>query len=220
MKKIILMLALVILFTGCEIKDITTADIDILIDNAISQRVSNANEYFNGYKYYLPRGFGIVNKKDNNHILVSNGDYYYLYVDTISYYYKKKNETTFDNELYFSKKINYNDKEGYIKISQPKNDIYFVEISFHYSKIEVYTKKENLEYAIKNSIKILISVKYNDIILETLIGKNYLNYNEEVYNIFESKREDGNFMDYIDEYSDYKEIDKIKDEDILEKNDE
>lgn len=219
MKKIILVVALLILFTGCDIKKNEELDINNLIDESLNTRIQGANKYFEGYKYYVPRGFNLVNKKSNNHILTSNGEYYYLYVDVISYFHKKEIDTTFDNELYFSKKIIYNDNEGYIKINKLEEDNYFVEMVYNYSKIEVWTKEENLEHVIRNSIKILSSIKYNDVILETLIGENALDYKEEAYNFFESKREEGTFMDYIDEYDVYDES-KIKDEDVLESTDE
>jgi hypothetical protein len=77
-----------------------------------------------------------------------------------------------------------------------------------------------LESAIKNSIKLLSSIEYNDVVLETMIGEKVLSYEEEVYNFFESKREDGNFLDYIEEYDSYDKDKTVKDEDILDSVDE
>ncbi len=216
MKKLIIILTFVILFTGCSVKDITKEDIDKAIKETIELDNQKANNSFKGYKYYLPRGFVIQNKKGNNFILLSNGEKYYLYVDIVSYFHKQEIETTFDNNLYFSKEISYNGISGYIKIRKEENDFYYIEISYNYSKIEGQVKLENLDYAIKNSLKILASIEYNDIILNTMIGENTLDYKEEVYDFFESKREDGNFLDYIEEYDDYEKKDKIKDEDVLD----
>ena len=220
MKKIVLLFALLLLFTGCSVSNLSDNEIDDLIDKTINYKTRKPNNYYPGYKYYIPRGFTLVNKKENNHILMSNGDYYYLYVDVISYFNKEKLDTTFDNNLYFSKKISYNDIDGYIKIGQPDDDKeYFVEIMYNYSRIQAYVKEENLEYCIKNSIIILSSFTYNDVILDTLIGEKTLDYKEEAYNFFESKRTEGNFLDYIEEYDVYKE-DKVKDEDVIESDDE
>ena len=216
MKKLVLILTLVILFTGCDVKKITDKDINDVIDKTLSSKVQGSNNNFKGYKYYIPRGFTLENKKGNNYVLLSDGEYYYLYVDIVSYFHKKEIDTTFDNDLYFSKKITYNDINGYVKISEPKNDIYFIEIVYNYSKIEAYVKSENLEDALKNSIRVLASIQYNDIILDTMIGEKTLSYEEEEYNFFESKREDGNFLDYIEEYDAYDKDDKIKDEDFLD----
>ena len=215
MKKIIILFTLLILFTGCSINDISDSDIDRLIDKALDNKIQGANNYFKGYKYYIPRGFVLSNKKDDNHILLSNGDYYYLYIDIVSYFHKEEIDISFDNELYFSKKISYNGKEGYIIIDKKEDNLYYINILYNYSKIEAYVSEENLESAILNSITILSSIKYNDIILDTLIGEKTLDYKEETYDFFKAKREDGTFMDYIEEYNVYKD-DKPKDEDILD----
>ena len=220
MKKIILVLALIILFTGCDVKNITDKDIENVIDETLKLDVQGTNNNFKGYKYYIPRGVSLQNKKGNNYVLLSDGDYYYLYVDIVSYFHKKEIETSFDENLYFSKKISYNGVNGYIKINVPKNDVYFIEIVYNYSKIETYVKEQNLESAIRNSIKLLSSIEYNDVVLDTMIGEKVLSYEEEVYNFFESKREDGNFLDYIEEYDAYEKEEVIKDEDILDSLDE
>ena len=221
MKKFILVLTLVILFTGCDIKNVTDKDIENVINETLELGVKGTNNNFKGYKFYIPRGVSLQNKKGNNYVLLSDGDYYYLYVDIVSYFHKKEIETSFDEVLYFSKKISYNGINGYIKISEPKDDMYYLEIVYNYSKIESYVKKQNIESAIKNSIRLLASIKYNDIVLDTMIGEKVLSYEEEVYNFFESKREEGNFLDYVEEYDSYdKKEEVIKDEDILDSLDE
>lgn len=220
MKKLILVLALVILFTGCNVKDVTDKDIEKVIEDTLELKVRGTNNNFKGYKFYIPQGITIQNKKGNNYVLVSNSEYYYMYVDIVSYYHKKDIETTFDDNLYFSKKISYNDINGYVKISEPSNDVYYMEISYNYSKIEAYVNKENIELAIKDSIRVLASIKYNDVILESMIGENTQSYEEEIYNFFESKREDGNFLDYIEEYDEYNKQEVVKDEDIITSIDE
>ena len=216
MKKIILLFTLLVIFTGCSIKTIDEKVIGEIIDETLSYKVQEANKYFKGYKYYIPRGFTLSDRKGDNHILLSKGDNYYLYIDIVSYFHKEKIETTFDNELYFSKKISYNDSEGYIKVRKGKDDFYYLEMVYNYSKIEALVKERNLEYAITNSIKILSSVQYNDVILDTLIGEKTLDYKEEAYNFFESKREEGTFLDYIEEYDIYEKDKKVKDDDVLD----
>ena len=217
MKKFVLLFALLILFTGCEIKDLKDEDIDKLLIDTLSERVQDSNKYFEGYKYYLPRGFSLVNKKGNNHILLSNGDYYYLYVDVVSYFHKKKDNVVKDNDLYFFKKINYNNIDGYIKVGNPEEDVYFVEVGYNYGRIEAYIKKENLATSIRSVIKLLASIQYNDVILDTIVGEKTLDYHEEVFSTYESKRDDGTFLEYIEEYDTYEEEkDVTKDEDVLD----
>ena len=217
MKKIMFLVTLLVLFTGCSIKDINKYDINDVIDDALSNNINVTNVNFDGYKYYLPRGMKVVDKKDYNSKLLSNGNYYYLYVDVISYYYKSSLDYKVNNDIYFSKKISYDDKEGYIEIEKKDDDIYFLKIVYNYSKIEVYVDINSLNSAISDSIKLLSSVTYNDIVLATIIGENTLNYQEEQFSLFDSKREDGTFLDYIEEYDVYDEKDnELKDEDILD----
>lgn len=217
MKKIMFLVTLLVLFTGCSIKDINKYDINDVIDDALSNNINVTNVNFDGYKYYLPRGMKVVDKKDYNSKLLSNGNYYYLYVDVISYYYKSSLDYKVNNDIYFSKKISYDDKEGYIEIEKKDDDKYFLKIVYNYSKIEVYVDINSLNSAISDSIKLLSSVTYNDIVLATIIGENTLNYQEEQFSLFDSKREDGTFLDYIEEYDVYDEEDnELKDEDILD----
>ena len=216
MKKIIVLLTILVLFSGCEVREITKDSINEMVDEVVTHKKMGANNSFEGYKYYIPRGFQLKNRKSNNHILKSKEEYYYLYVDVVSYFHDKKIETTFYNDLYFSKKISYNDNEGYIKISEPNNNVYYIEVVYNYSKIEAYVKEENLEYAVKNSLIILSSITYNRTILNNTIGEKTTEYQEEVYDFFESKKEDGNFLDYIKEYDVYDKEEKIKDEDSLD----
>jgi len=182
----------------------------------LSVKVKGTNNSFKGYKFFIPRGFVIQSKKDNNYVLLANKEKYYLYIDIVSYFHKEKNTIEFDNSLYFSKEISYNDIDGYVIVKEMNDDLYYIEVSYNYSKIEANVEIQNLEYAIKNSLRILASVEYNDIILDTMIGEKTLDYEEEVYNFFESKREEGNFLDYIEEYDTYDKEKKIKDEDILD----
>ena len=63
----------------------------------------------------------------------------------------------------------------------------------------------------------LSSVEYNDNILETIIGDNILNYEEESFNIFTTTKSDSNYLDYVEKYDNIKSNDnKIKDEDSLD----
>ena len=89
-----------------------------------------------------------------------------------------------------------------------------MKIEYNYSKIEGTISSENLNQGIYNSIKILGSVTYNDNIISSMVGENALTYEEEEFNLFESKREEGSYLDYIEEY-DETENNKIKDDDFL-----
>lgn len=215
MKKIIFLFTLLVLFTGCSIKNINSYDINGIIEKSLASKTNVTNMVFSGYKYYLPRGIKIIDSEEYNAKLLSNGNYYYLYVDVISYYHKVELDYSCDDSLYFSK-ISYNGKDGYIEIKEETDDTYFLKIVYNYAKVEAYVDSNFLKDAIYDSIRILSSVDYNDKILSTLIGENVLNYQEEEFSLFGSKREEGTFLDYIEEYDVYDDSNEIKDEDILD----
>jgi len=155
----------------------------------------------------------LVDKNDYNSKFLYNGDNYYLYVDIVSYYHKIDIKYEENANYYLSKKIDYNGNKGYIEIQKLEDDTYYIKIEYNYSKIEGKVSSENLNRGIYNSIKILSSVTYNDNIINSMVGENALNYEEEEFNLFESKREEGSYLDYIEEYDETDS--KIKDDDFL-----
>ena len=76
---------------------------------------------------------------------------------------------------------------------------------FNYAKIESYVDKNNLKEALGNMAYILSSIKYNDDIIENLLGDEKNNLSEsENYNIFKTKKKSSdNFLRYADEYDNY-----------------
>lgn len=215
MKKLIVLLSIMVfLVTGCSINVLSSSDISKNMEMILSDTTKLYNVNFEGYKYYIPKGLKFVEKNDYNAIMNDRfGNKYYLYVDVISYYHKIKNSYKENPQAYYSRKLNYNKKTGYIEINEVNNK-YFIECVFNYSKIEVYVEKKHLVDVVNNICYILKSIKYNDKILESLIGENVLNYKEETFNIFNSKSSKDDFLDYVKEYDNEK--DKTKsDEDIF-----
>ena len=88
-----------------------------------------------------------------------------------------------------------------------------IKAEYNYAKIETIVSEENLKIAAYNIVKVLSSIEYNDLIIETMIGENALSYEEEEFNFFDSTREEGYFMDYVEEYSEYES--NVKDEDVI-----
>ncbi len=213
MKKIVFLLVLVLLFTGCSLNNINDADINSIIDNAIEEKNIDERLIFSGYKLRIPQGYKIVGKNGNNYKMMSNTDNYYLYVDIISRYHKKEIIHEFDRNSYFAKEISYKDITGFIEIKEVENKYYIV-AEYNYAKMETVIDKDNLKTSVRDIIKILSSVEYNDLIINSLIGENALNYKEEEFNLFESKKEENYFMDYVEEYDTYKD-DTPVDEDII-----
>ncbi len=200
MKKLIVLLSiLVLLVSGCSINQLGN-NITTNIDTILSEKVNVYNVNFEGYKYYVPKGLKFVTKNDYNALFRDKyNNKYYLYVDAISYYHKSKNKYVINKDAYYSEKLDYNNKTGYVEINKVDGK-YFVEFVFNYSKIEVYTDKKYLSNVINNICYVLRSVKFNDKVLESLIGENVLSYKEETFNIFKSKSSSNDFLDYVKEY--------------------
>ena len=56
---------------------------------------------------------------------------------------------------------------------------------FNYAKIEVLVDKDQLVNAMNNMCYILRSIKFNDKVLESLVGDNVLSYTEENFTLFD-----------------------------------
>ena len=186
MKKVIVLLSIVLLLmTGCSIKKLDDKDFESNMNVLLSEKVSNSNVNFEGYKYYVPEGLKFVNKEEYNAIFKDRfNNKYYLYVDVISYYHKIENTYKINQDAYYSKVIDYNDKTGYLEIIESGSK-YYVEFMFNYAKIEVLVDKDQLVTAMNNMCYILRSIKFNDKVLESLVGDNVLSYTEENFTLFD-----------------------------------
>ena len=199
MKKIIVLLSICILFvTGCQIVKLDSSDIEQNLDVLLSKKVNYYNVYSNGYKYYLPKGITFLDKDDYNAILKdNNNNKYYLYVDVISYYHKIENDYQENKESHYSKKLNYNKKDGYIQVDKVDSK-YFVQFVFNYAKMEAYVNKDDSIDSIQYMSSILSSVKYNRKVLESIIGEKILDYKEENYTLFKADSSKESFLDVVE----------------------
>lgn len=207
MKKLIVLLSIVtILVTGCSINKLDNNDIGKNIKTLMSEKRKLYNVNYEGYKYYLPKGLSFLDKDDYNAILKDrNNNKYYLYVDVISYYHKIENDYTINNDSHYSKRIDYNGNNGYIQIDEV-NDKYFIQFVYNYAKMEAYVKEDELVDVVTNMCLVLRSIKYNDIVLGSLIGENQLNYKEEDYTLFKADSSKESFLDVVER----EETDKYK----------
>ena len=211
MKKIIILILSITLLCGCT--KIDNNNIEQIINKVISSKSNNANEYKNGYKFYLPSNLMIDKINERNIVFRENGLKYYMFVDIVSYYHKVENSYKIKDNAYMSKLINYDNKSGYIEINL-KNDKYLIEIMYNYAKIEVIVDSNDIANAITNSLIILSSVEYNDDIIGNLLEEDVLNYSEESFNIFETNSNDSNFLKVVEEYDNYKD-DEVPDYDLI-----
>ena len=200
MKKLLVLLSILTLLTGCTITKINKDSIDKVIDSVMKKDSKLKNVHFEGYSYYVPRGIRFVDKKEYNAILKDEyNNNYYLYVDVISYYHKVKEKYKVNKKAYYSNEVKTKNKFGYVEIKEDKTG-YLVEAMYNYAKIEAYVEKDSLNDAMTNISMILSSMKYNDKVLSSTVGENILSYKEESYNIFKTKEKTSDFLDYVKEY--------------------
>ena len=210
MKKIILIIIILVLTAGCT--NINKLSYDDIVNN-ITTMSTKDNIYRTGYSYYLPRGMKVADSTLYNEVIEDANSKYYLYVDVVSFYKKITKEYEINNNAIYSSKINYNDKFGYVEVNLLKNDKYLVEIMYNYAKIEVIVDKSKCKEAMLSIINILKSVEYNDSIIANLMGDDILNFNEEEFNIFNTKGSESNYLTVNNDYKEEEE--KIFDPDLI-----
>ena len=213
MKKLFIVLSLTLLFSGCSLVRINEQSYEEIIKDILTPNFHLKNVSLEGYSYYLPKGVLLKKNHSLNSVLYYNHRKIYLYVDALSYYHHVESDYQEDKDSYYSLKIDQNGKQGYLEITQISTK-YFVEFMYHYAKIEAYVEEEDLKKTITQMAYILNSIEYQDVVLGTLIGNQTLDYNEENFNIFKPKREEGSFLDY--EEQDRNQGEQVEDEDRLE----
>lgn len=201
MKKVMVLLISILLLTGCY-NDIVSDDTNTILNTFLGKNTKLVNTYSEGYKYYLPNEIKVDSKKDYNEVLDYNGYKYYLYVDVVGYYYKKEVDFVKNDNIYYSKYLDYNNKKGYINIEKV-NDLYKVEMYYNYAKIEAYVDYDNLSKTIINMCYITNSLVFNNSVTNLELNNSDDKLKEEKFDFYTPKKE-GNFIDYINKYDDYK----------------
>lgn len=197
MKKIIVLLCTLLLMTGCTVVRIKTDSIDNIVNVVLSKDNNLYNRIGKGYKYYVPRGVTYIDTSDLNDKLYSDGVYYYLYIDAVSYFYKSEIKYEENNTSYYSKKIT-GDKEGYIEINEVDSK-YSIEFVYNYAKIEAMVNKKDIEKTILNASYILSTVKFNDNIIELMLNNEYFTNKEENYELFKKDEDESDvFIKHIE----------------------
>lgn len=214
--KLLFLLLLVFLFSGCSIVNINTDNYLENVNNIIKRTSKNVSDNAVGYQYDLPNGVSKIETNDFNQKLKSGDEIYYLYVDMVSYFYKVKDTYKVDKNAYISSKLSNNKKFGYVEVNED-NGKYYVEMMYNYAKIESYINKEDLKETLNNMAYILSSVKYNDDIVVTMLGDEKYNLSsDETYSIFKTKKvSNTNFLKYEKDYNTYTGEDAA--EDLIEK---
>lgn len=185
------MIFIVLVLTGCTIVRIDTSSIENITKVVLSKNNTLYNRVGRGYKYYVPRGVTYIDSSGSNDKLYSGGVYYYLYLDEISYHYKKTVDYKKDPSKYYSDKIKVNGKSGYLEITE-KNNLYLIEFVYNYAKIETLVPKKEIKKAVLNSSYILSTIKYNPNIIKLSLNEDFLKNKEETYQKYTQKNKDEN----------------------------
>ena len=193
------LLFIILMVTGCTIVRIDTSSIDTIVNVVLSKDNTLYNQVGKGYKYYIPRGVNYIDTVDFNEKLYSNGNYYYLYIDAVSYYNKKDPVYTYDSRLYYSREFVINDKTGYLEIEKTKDDKYLVNFVYNYARIQALVNEEDLNDVILNSSYMLSTVKFNNEVIKLMLDEEYFTNKEESYTLFDKKTENNNFLEYIED---------------------
>lgn len=201
MKKIVLLLLVGLSLSGCTAVRINTKDIDNTINVILSKNNTLYNRVGKGYKYYVPRGVSYIDTVEFNDKLYSNGNYYYLYIDAISYFYQKAMNYEINDNAYYSREFNINDKKGYLKIEEQNDNKYLINFYYNYARMQTLVKKDEIEDVVLDATYILSTIKFNPEVIKLMLDDEFFTNKEEKYDIFESEAEDNNFLEYADDNS-------------------
>ena len=188
-----LILFLTLMLSGCSVVRINTNSLDTIVDVVLSKNNTLYNKDGQGYKYYIPNGVTHIDTDDLSHTLYYKGEYLYLYVDIVSYYYKKNIKYKKNYYAYFSKKIGNDDKTGYVEVIK-KDDLYYVNFYYNYARIEALVSRDNLSNTILNASYILSTIKYNKGLIKTMLDDEYLINKAGKYDLFKTNDKTEKFV--------------------------
>ena len=198
MRKLLFLMLVTLGLTGCmrignNLDDVVKAT--MYKDNLAVNTVST------GYELYIPIGVMQVVDNNYNQKFKIKDKYIYLYVDTVSYYYKNVLNYKMDNNYnYYYKKLQLGDKTGYIGVNKINDDSFFCEIVYNYSKVEFYSDLKDLPIIMSNSLIIQNSIKFNDNIIKLSLDSEVSDGRDIKYELDKPKDSESTFDKYLQEY--------------------
>lgn len=197
-KSFIFFVIFALLLSGCTK---ITNNLDEVVNAVMTKDKLTVNTVSTSYEIYIPTGVKQVSDSEYNQKFKIKNRYIYLYVDTVSYYYK--NSLNYKNEeaySYYYKELNLNGKTGYIGINKIEDDLYFCETIYNYSKIEFYSNLDDLPYILANTLMMQKSIKYNDNLISIELDNDVSDGRELKYELDSPKDSESTFSDYLQEY--------------------
>lgn len=197
-KSLLFFVIFALLLSGCTK---ITNNLDEVVNAVMTKDKLTVNTVSTGYEIYIPTGVKQVSDSEYNQKFKIKNRYIYLYVDTVSYYYK--NSLNYKNEeaySYYYKELNLNGKTGYIGINKIEDDLYFCETIYNYSKIEFYSNLDDLPYILANTLMMQKSIKYNDNLISIELDNDVSDGRELKYELDSPKDSESTFSDYLQEY--------------------
>lgn len=197
-KSFVFLVIFALLLSGCTK---ITNNLDEVVNAVMTGSKLNANTVSTGYEIYIPTGVKQVIDSDYNQKFKIKNRYIYLYVDTVSYYYKNSLNYKNNNDYsYYYKELNLNGKTGYIGVNKIDDDLYFCEVVYNYSKVEFYADSNDLSYVLANALIMQKSIKYNDSLISVDLESNISDGRELKYELDSPKDSESTFSDYLQEY--------------------
>ena len=197
-KKFIFFVAIVLLLTGCTK---ITNNLDEVVDATMVNSKLPANTVSTGYELYIPTGVKQVVDSNYNQKFKIRNRYIYLYVDTISYYYKNMlNYKSIHDYDYYYRELLLDGKTGYVGIKKIEDNLYFCEVVYNYSKVEFYSDTKELPVILANALIIEKSIKFNDSLISMELDSNISDGRELKYELDSPKDSESTFSDFLQEY--------------------
>ncbi len=197
-KLLIIMITILFILTGCVR---LTDNLSDTINEILKNETTSVNTVSTGYELYIPIGVTQVTDNEYNQKFKIRDRYIYLYVDTVSYYYKSElNYKKSSDYNYYYYQISNNGKTGYVGINKVDDDSYFCVIVYNYSKIEFYSDLNDLPIIFANSLIIQNSIKFNDELIKLELESNITDGREIKYELDKPVDSESTFSQYLQEY--------------------
>ena len=192
------MITILYILTGCVR---LTDNLSDTINEILKNETTSVNTVSTGYELYIPIGVTQVTDNEYNQKFKIRDRYIYLYVDTVSYYYKSElNYKKSSDYNYYYYQISNNGKTGYVGINKVDDDSYFCVIVYNYSKIEFYSDLNDLPIIFANSLIIQNSIKFNDELIKLELESNITDGREIKYELDKPVDSESTFSQYLQEY--------------------